>query len=251
MHPILTTLSWHGVTRPVGSYGALLALALLVGSALLLRAGARAGLEQGAVISALACAIGLGFVGAYACSVLVLWPQLGSHSEALARPGIVFYGGLAGGAAGLVLAARRFGLPVLVLLDCAVPALPVAHAIGRIGCWLGGCCYGAESQLPWAVRYPAESVTRHPWPLYECACLLLMAAVCGRGEPFARPPGRRAAPYLLCYALLRLPLELLRGDRVRGLLLHGGLSVSQLLSIGALLVSIAWLRHGTARHAHA
>jgi phosphatidylglycerol:prolipoprotein diacylglycerol transferase len=251
VHPILTTLSWHGVSRPIGSYGALLALALVVGSALLLRAAARARLEQGAVISALASAIGLGFVGAYACSVLVLWPQLGSHSEALTRPGIVFYGGLAGGAAGLALAARRLGLPVLRVLDCAVPALPVAHAIGRIGCWFGGCCYGLESKLPWAVRYPDESVTRHPWPLYESACLLLMAAVFSGHDRFSRPPGRRAALYLSGYALVRLPLEMLRGDRVRGLLLHDVLSVSQLLSIATLLVAIAWLRRGIARHTHA
>jgi phosphatidylglycerol:prolipoprotein diacylglycerol transferase len=247
MHPILTTLSWHGVSRPLGSYGAMLVLALLVGSGLLLRAAARAGLEQGAVISALACAIGAGFAGAYACSTLVLWPQLGSQLEALAHPGIVFYGGLAGGAAGLALSARGFGLAAAQLLECSVPALPVAHALGRIGCWLGGCCYGAESRLPWAMRYPGESVTRHPWPLYECAGLLLLAAVFWRRERFA---GRRAPLYLCAYALLRLPLEALRGDRVRGFVLPG-VSVSQLLSIVALLGALAWLRRGEARLAHA
>lgn len=248
MHPILTTLSWHGVNRPIGSYGAMLVLALLVGSGLLLRSAARAELEQGAVISALACAIGAGFAGAYACSVLVLWPQLGSRSEALAHPGIVFYGGLVGGAAGLALGARRFGLPVLGVLDASLPALPVAHAIGRIGCWLGGCCYGAEARLPWAMRYPGASVTRHPWPLYECAGLLLLAALFWNPERFV---GRRAPVYLACYALMRLPLEALRGDRVRGLLLHGFLSVSQLLSIVVLAIALVWLRRDGGRLAHA
>jgi prolipoprotein diacylglyceryltransferase len=98
------------------------------------------------------------------------------------------------------------------------------------------------------VRYPGEAVTRHPWPLYECAGLLLLAALFWNPERFA---GRRAPLYLACYALLRLPLEALRGDRVRGLMLHGWVSVSQLLSIVVLIGALAWLRHDGGSLAHA
>jgi hypothetical protein len=66
VHPLLTTLEWHGISRPIGSYGLMLAVALLVGAGLALRAGARAGLDVGALIASLAGAVGAGFVGAYA-----------------------------------------------------------------------------------------------------------------------------------------------------------------------------------------
>ncbi|MET0385043.1 MAG: prolipoprotein diacylglyceryl transferase family protein [Polyangiales bacterium] len=248
MHPLLTTLEWHGVVRPIGSYGALLALALLTGSALALRAGARAGWDLGALIAALAGAVAAGFVGAYLLSVAVLWPQLGSLAASLARPGIVFYGALIGGAAGLYGSARGFGLAPLATLDLMLPALPVGHAIGRIGCLLGGCCYGAPTELPWAIHYAsvvvgpgpqqlAERAGRHPWPLYEAGLLLLLAAVFWAPRRFAGWPGRRAACYVALYALGRMWLEPLRGDRVRGLLWGGGFSTSQLISL--LLLSAA------------
>ena len=233
MHPVLTTLQLGGISRPIGAYGLMLTAALLVGGWLFLRSGERSGLESGALISSAAGAVTGGFIGAFACSTLVLWVQLGSLAAATRGSGIVFYGGLIGGAAGLALCARRFGLPVLSSLDAALPALPVAHALGRIGCLLGGCCYGAESALPWAVHYPFEHVTRHPWPLYECAALLALAALFSSPRRFAGRAGRRAASYVLAYALVRCALEPLRGDSVRGLFsfFQTQVSTSQLLSL--------------------
>jgi phosphatidylglycerol:prolipoprotein diacylglycerol transferase len=244
VHPVLTIVEWHGIARPIGSYGVLLALALVCGSALTVRAAQQRGLDAGAVISALAAAIGAGCAGAYACSVLVLWPQLGSLSAAIAQPGIVFYGGLIAGGLAFALCARGFGLPVGETLDSALPALPVAHALGRVGCWFGGCCYGAVSDLPWAIAYPdghPAALPRHPWPLYEAAALLLLAAVFWPRARFASQPGRRAAAYVAGYALLRYALEPLRGDAERGVFLHGACSVSQALSLLLLAAALAFL----------
>jgi phosphatidylglycerol:prolipoprotein diacylglycerol transferase len=227
MHPKLTTLHFHGASAPIGTYGALLVLALGVGAWLVLRRGMRAELDEGALISSLALAVAGGFVGAFGFSVIVRWVQLGSLPAALAQPGIVFFGALLGGALALAGAARRFELPVLVTLDVMLPAVPVAHAIGRVGCFFGGCCFGAPSELPWAVHYPGEAIARHPWPLYEAALLCVLAVV------FARPlsmsvPGRRAVAYVMCYAALRMLLEPLRGDVVRGV--FWSISTSQLIA---------------------
>lgn len=236
MHPLLTTLEWRGVRVPIGSYGVLLVVALGVGSGLVLRDAARAREDVGAWIATLAGTVAVGFIGAYGLSTLTLWPQLGSLSEALARPGIVFYGGLAGGALGLCFWARMFGLPVLPALDRMIPGLPVGQALGRVGCFLGGCCHGAPSRLPWAV------LGSHPWPLYEAAGTLLLAAWCGAAQRFAGAPGHRARAYVLGYAGLRAALEPLRGDRVRGVYLHGWVSSAQLISLLLLLVlGGAWI----------
>jgi phosphatidylglycerol:prolipoprotein diacylglycerol transferase len=248
MHPVITVLHWHGVSRPLGGYGALMALAMLVGAVVTVRAAAKAELDVGAMISTLAAAVGIGLVGAYLTQVLVLWPQLGTLAAALARPGVVFYGGVVAGGLAFAGVARLLELPVARALDAALPGLPLAHAIGRIGCFLGGCCYGAPSQLPWTVTYghplaPASYplVARHPWPLYEAAGLLVLAVVFASPRRFALRPGRRAALYVAAYAVLRCALEPLRGDRVRGLVLHD-VSVSQLVSIALFAGALAILR---------
>ena len=239
MHPKLTTLHFHGGSWPIGSYGALLVLALAVGAWLALRRGMRAGLDEGALISSLALAVAGGFVGAFALSIVVRLVQLGSLRAALAQPGIVFFGALLGGALALALAARSFELPVLSTLDVMLPAVPVAHAIGRVGCFFGGCCFGAPSELPWAVHYPGQTIARHPWPLYEAALLCLLAVFFWRPlQPLAAMvPGRRAFTYVLCYACLRLLLEPLRGDVVRGV--FGRVSTSQLAAV-CVIVGSAW-----------
>jgi phosphatidylglycerol:prolipoprotein diacylglycerol transferase len=252
--PELFTLEWHGIARAIGSYGVMLSLALWVGSALALTRAKRLGLEQGALISSLGLALAAGFVGAFLCSIGVRWLQLGTLREALAAPGIVFYGALLGGALGLWAGARCFGLPRRVTFDAMVPALPIAHALGRIGCFLGGCCFGAPCDLPWALRYPGESVARHPWPLYEAAALCVLARLFWRPHAFGlRLPGQRALAYVLAYACVRLGLEPLRGDAVRGTFQIAGLIVSssQIISIvaiaGCALAAAARSRAATLR----
>jgi phosphatidylglycerol:prolipoprotein diacylglycerol transferase len=234
MYPLLTTLKWQGIERPIGSYGVLLAVALLVGAGLALRAAEREGADVGALIASLAGAVGCGFVGAYLWSVLTLRLQLGSFSEAFAHAGIVFYGGLAAGALGLCGWARLFGLSPLRTLDWMLPALPVAHAIGRIGCLLGGCCYGEHTELPWGVSYGPLGV-RHPWPLYEAAALLALAGVFWSPRRFARFPGSRALAYVSAYACVRCALEPWRGDSIRGIWLQGWVSSAQVVSLLWLL----------------
>jgi phosphatidylglycerol---prolipoprotein diacylglyceryl transferase len=249
MHPVVTVVEWHGIARPIGSYGVMLTLALLVGSGIAVRSAQRTGLDVGALIAALAGAVGAGFVGACLFSTLVLWPLVGSVSAALAQPGLVFYGGLAAGGVGLFRCAQLFGLPPAETLDAMVPALPVAHAIGRIGCFLGGCCYGAPTHLPWGVHHVAwpsatttiaADVARHPWPLYEALGLMGLAWLFGARRGFSGLPGQRAAGYVAAYACMRFVLEPLRGDPVRGVWCGGLLSSAQLISLVLLLAGGVW-----------
>jgi len=244
MHPVLTVLHWEGVTRPIGSYGALLVLALVLGSALTVRAAIRGGYDEGAIISALAGAIGLGFLGAYLAATLVTWLQTGS----LRGAAIMFYGGAAAGTLAYARLAAHFGVPAGSALDLALPGFPIAHALGRIGCLLGGCCYGAPSELPWAIVYThplaAAAVSdqpRHPWPLYEACCLLVLAAIFARPPRRALAPGTRAARYVLAYAAVRCSLEPLRGDALRGVFCGGLVSAGQLCALASALIALGFL----------
>jgi len=149
----------------------------------------------------------------------------------------VFYGGAIIGALGFALMARVHRLPLAAALDALLPALPIGHALGRIGCYLGGCCYGAAWSGPWAITYlsplaPAAhpSLPRHPWPLYEALVLIALAIVFER-KPREWRPGRASAWYVLVYAIARFALEPLRGDVIRGIDWAFMLSTSQLISI--------------------
>lgn len=248
MHPVLTVIEWGGAEQPIGSYGAFLALAALVGSGLVLRAALRAGLDAGAMIAAIGVGVGCAFVGAYLAHVGLTCLFGASLHTALTQPGLVFYGGAMLGILGLGFAARMLGLPVGHVLDLSVPALPIAHALGRIGCFLGGCCYGAPWDGPLSVLYThplapasASALRRHPWPLYESAALLVLALVLSLRPARCIGQGERFAGYVLAYAVLRVLLEPLRGDTVRGVFFSGLMSTSQLVSALLVVLVLAWL----------
>lgn len=246
---MLFALPVPGGTREIGSYGVLFALGLLVGGALFVRRAWRAHLDPGRVIAALAIGIGGALAGAWLLFAMIEAVRTGDPLAALTSGGRVFLGGLLGGTAAFVGAARALRLPLATLADSAAPALPLGHAIGRLGCFFGGCCYGAPWSGPLAVTYTDPSapgahpmVPRHPWPLYESAALLVIAVIVAL-IPSTRlsrsAPGARFALYAVLYGVLRILLEPLRGDAVRGVVL--GVSTSQF--VGALVAGcgLLWL----------
>jgi phosphatidylglycerol---prolipoprotein diacylglyceryl transferase len=226
------------VTLPLASYGVLLALALLTAAGFTLHACVRAQLDAGATIAALGCATLGGFAGATLLHAAVGGMRGLPLMAALSQPGLVFYGAALGAYAAFALAAARLGLSVGLALDLAAPVLPLGHALGRVGCFLAGCCFGAPHAGACAVTYthplaPAtgaspQLVARHPWPLYEAALLLVLALALRLLPVRSSAAGRRFASYVVAYAVMRFVLEPLRGDTLRGALY--GLSTSQLLA---------------------
>ncbi len=169
-------------------------------------------------------------------------------SIALCFGGSVFYGGLIGALAGLLVYARVRRWDALRLadgLDVFAVAVPLFHAAGRVGCFMAGCCYGIEWAGPGAVTFAdaavpfANGVARFPVQLVESAVeLLLFAAVAAL---FSRGAlrGRLVAVWALLYAPARFLLEFLRGDAYRGFL--GPLSTSQWISLAVVVAAAAFL----------
>jgi prolipoprotein diacylglyceryltransferase len=127
--------------------------------------------------------------------------------------------------------------------DALAVALPVGQAIGRIGCFLGGCCYGTPTTLPWGV-YSHDAV-RHPVVLYESALDLILAAVLFAVRKKPRVPGHLFRYYLVGYATIRVCVESLRGEPQRSL---GPFSFTQLFCLGAAVVLAVSLRRGREPH---
>jgi len=127
--------------------------------------------------------------------------------------GMVWYGGLLFAAFGIVLYAWRQRLSILTLADALAPSIALGLAIGRIGCFLNGCCYGRPTTLPWAVTSPHPPHEHiHPTQLYEtvagvvlCAALLLIDRVRPRR-------GLIAAWFCIGYGCWRFVNEGLRND---------------------------------------
>lgn len=170
----------------------------------------------------------------------------------LHRGGLMFYGGFAGAGLGLLAFARRNKEPLTGLIDLVVTALPFGHAMGRIGCFLNGCCHGRTGSTPVCVAFPQgsepwhqhvgehlisnlslHSLPVHPVQLYEAAINLLIFAILV--VLYRRPhrDGLITSVYLLLYPPARFALERFRADPRLAL---GPLSIGQCFSI--LLVGI-------------
>ncbi|TMK42109.1 MAG: prolipoprotein diacylglyceryl transferase [Actinobacteria bacterium] len=164
--------------------------------------------------------------------------------------GLVWYGGVIGGALAVAAWARWRGLFNLGLLDLAAPMLALGYAIGRIGCQVSGDGdYGIRSHLPWAMGYPHGTVPTppgvrvQPTPIYETLAMGLVAWALWRLRDRLRPGGVFAL-YLVLSGLERLLVEFIRRNKE----VLAGLTAPQLESVGLVVVgaaAIAWaLRAG-------
>jgi len=122
--------------------------------------------------------------------------------------GLSSMGGVAAVAAVALAASRGSSRTLADLADAVAPAGIAALGIGRIGCFLAGCCWGRPTALPWGVVFPELGPpARHPLQLYSAALDLALAGALGA---WRGPPGATAARAAVGLGVLRLLLESLR-----------------------------------------
>ena len=150
--------------------------------------------------------------------------------------GMVFYGGLIGGLIALVISDKvsQKYFRGEVMFDAVAVAIPLFHFFGRIGCFLGGCCFGVESHIGFTVHgntlYPAvNDVNRLPIQLIESGLNLILFFVLLVLYKKKKFPHRMLIVYFYIYPVIRFTDEFFRGDEIRGFLF--GLSTSQIISI--------------------
>jgi len=239
------------------TYGALLAIAFLVGLWVVARQARREGLDPVVITDLAVWALIGGLLGARILLVVVDWDHYRSNPRelwSLLRSGGVFYGGLIGGIAVGVWYVVRHKLSVWRVADVAAPAVVLGQAIGRLGCLAAGCCFGAATQVPWAVTFRDIQAARelhtpvdtplHPTQIYESMAAALVFAFLLWLAPRKRFHGQVAAAYVILYSIARFAIEFFRGDRARGFPFGGPLSTSQVISLVLLVlmaVLIPWL----------
>jgi phosphatidylglycerol:prolipoprotein diacylglycerol transferase len=243
MYPELFRI--HGFT--VSTFGLMLAVAFLVGTWITSVRMREEGLDPEKASTLLLYAMVGGVLGAklYFAVDVSLRTSRPFWDLFLSRDGITWYGGLIGGTLAVALGARLHGVDLGRLVACGANALPVAQALGRIGCFLVGDDYGRPSDVPWAMAFPrgAPPTTErvHPTQLYEVAWLLPVAGLLWwrrRRSPFL------FGEYLALNGLGRFFIEMLRVNPKVAL----GLTEPQFVGIGLIVIgSAGWIYYQ--RHA--
>ena len=233
MYPVLLRIGSFEVT----SFGAMVAVAALVGLWLFHRELQRSGLPLDGVDAGIV-GVGGGLMGAKLLWTLEHVGDAAVSELLFSRGGLSWYGGVIGGVgAGLAYIAFK-GWPIVPIVAAATPALAFGHLIGRIGCFLVGDDYGTPSTLPWAVAFPEglppTTVPVHPTQLYEAIGLGVLGWVLLRWRRSGVPDAIVLGRYLVAAGMLRFVIEFIRvNERV-----VFGLSIAHLISLAAIAVGI-------------
>lgn len=260
MFPVLFTIP--GTNFPVTSFGLMMFLCFLAGAWIGGKQLERYGLPADHIWDNLAwCAIA-GIAGAKIYYLALHWDALMADfwGQIFSRGGLVWYGGLIGGVIAFGVQTRNKKLPLATMYDAAAPAIALAYAVGRLGCFLVGDDYGRYTGGPYGIAFPkgtpistagylrslgdnvpasiadAAVVTVHPTQLYEIALALIILGILWKLAERPLRTGQLFAAFLFLYSIERFLIEFVRAKNDRFVL---GLSTSQLLSIFVFFAAIA------------
>jgi len=246
MHPELITIG--GFT--VASYGVMNMLGYLAAVWYLLKHRDRVGVDKDTVWNIVFVVILSAILGGklfYALFVArpTSWEEWREFFENF-RYGFVFFGGFVVAVTALAVYFRRKKLPLLKMGDYVIVALPLGHALGRVGCFLAGCCYGKPWNGPWAVTFTNPhslvdpnllGVPLHPTQLYEVFANLIIFTLLHFTTKRKHRDGTIVLLYAVLYSAARFIIEFFRGD-YRGNFYYG-LSPSQLTAVVIVIIAAA------------
>jgi phosphatidylglycerol---prolipoprotein diacylglyceryl transferase len=254
MRPILFQIG--GI--PVFSYGVLVATGVLLALWYGRRRAARVGVNPDKLWSLGIYGVLASLLGAKLWLIATAWEYYSANpreifSVAMFQSGGTFYGGVFGGIIGVILYAHFQKMPLLPVFDICCAAVPLGHAIGRLGCFMAGCCFGKPTDVAWGVTFTNPVAAQlagtplgihlHPTQLYEAALEFLnflFLVWLGNRQRFS---GQIAGTYMILYGFERGILEFFRGDPGRTMMFHDSISLMQIVSI--LLIaggSLLWWR---------
>lgn len=241
------------------TYGLLFALATIAAWFWFLRRGRALGIEEDKLFNLTFYTLLAGILGAKLTLVMLDWEYYLGNPQALwgtLRAAGVLMGGVLAGTLTFVVYGMRHDLPLRRLGDAIVAPVALAQAVGRLGCFSAGCCWGrAAGDGEWSVTF--TSVAAHdqtgvdlhvpliPVQLYQMtADLLLAGLLTWLWRRKLLPDGTVAWLFMLLYSVSRGLIEFWRGDSQRGMWFQDRISTSQMIAIFTGLFAIAMLLRG-------
>lgn len=247
------------VDLPIYGFGMMLVLAFIFSPWLAWWRARKEGLDGDVVLDMGFWVFVAGLVGARTFYCIEYWGRdIHSLLDAFQywKGGIVYYGGIVGGAIGFFVYRWFYPFPLRPYLDALAPSVALGTFFGRLGCFLNGCCYGDQCSLPWAVSFPAKSaawwhqfnaglITEgaraslpvHPTQIYSAIDALVLLILLSAYYPMRRRDGEVMGVLMLAYPITRFLIEYIRNDEGA---FYAGLTISQNISIGLFLAGLAY-----------
>ncbi len=241
MHPILV----HIGSLTLYTYGLLVSLAFVIATLWILRNAEKNGEKPDNYLQAIFWILVSGFAGARLMYV-VYFPKVYLHDPLrilLDRGGLVWYGGLTAAVITSLVFLKLKKISIPQFADKILPPAALGLAIGRIGCFLSGCCYGKPTHVPWAVQFPPGHETYpawvHPTQLYETGGLILLVFFMMWLSRHTKTPGGVMSAFFIGYGIIRFIIEMFRGDVVYWV--GNVLTASQVFSLIGIIGGVAFL----------
>jgi phosphatidylglycerol---prolipoprotein diacylglyceryl transferase len=243
------------------TYGFLVALGVLCGLWISVRNAEKQGINPDDAWNFGILVVLCGIVGAKILYIINDWSIYAANPREIfslgtLQAGGVFSGGLIGAFAAAAWYIHRHRMPALGTCDAFAPGLAFGHAIGRVGCFAAGCCYGKPTAHFWGVTFTnplAASLVGtplnqalEPTQLFESAVELTIFFILMWLLKRRKFEGQVFGTYLMLYGVARYLLEFLRDDPGRGSVFGGFMTGTQLISLCLVLAGgfIWWLRPG-------
>lgn len=220
---------------PIPSYSFFMLLAIVVACFVYWKEAKKTKSNNQNTFYLLISALIAGAIGAKIPIVLLYWKQIfsGLGFEILVS-GRSIMGGLIGGTIGVLYMKHRLKIKVR-RGNIFAPAVALGMAIGRIGCFLRGCCFGKETWLPWAVDF-GNGILRHPTQLYESLFMFCMFFYLNWKKKQNPKPGELFDKLIAGYFIFRFFIEFIRVEKI----IFFGLTFFQILC----LLGLIWIyRH--------
>jgi len=226
----------------IKSYGLMIAIGIIVAATLFINKGKKKGFNEDPLLNLIIFAIIGGMLGGKGLFIITEFKNIIKDPSILLNfgYGFVIYGAIGGGVLAMYLYCKKKKWNILEMLDMTVPGLAIAQGFGRIGCFLAGCCYGAETTLPIGVKFPKgslapEGIDLHPTQIYSSIFDFLLGFFLLYYSRKEKQTGKVMGMYLIIYSIGRFLVEFLRDDP-RGSV--GILSTSQFIAIFTLALGI-------------
>lgn len=217
----MSRIAFEIAGHPIYWYGVMFAVGALAG---LWTGGRRArltSLKPELFLNSIPWVLAGTLIGARALFVVTYWDEYFAQAPwteifAFRNGGLVYFGGLICGIGMTLLYVFKNKIRPWLFFDIAAPSLAIAHACGRVGCFINGCCYGHATSLGIGVCYPeyheTHGVAVHPVQLYEAGLVLLLYGALEYLFRHHKVEGEVTAYYLIGYGVIRFCTEFFRGD---------------------------------------
>jgi len=252
MHPDLFSIG----PLTLHTYGLLIAIGFVTGLMIAIRTGKRHGIDSQRIMDISFLLIISGIIGSRIAYVLMnisyyMTDPLGVFK--LWEGGLVFSGGLIAAIIVIYFYFKRHKFNMLQMGDIFAPSIAIGQAIGRLGCFMAGCCYGKPTSEPWSVIFTNPksiaplNIPLHPTQLYDFlsnSLIFIIVMILSARKKFN---GQVFVWFLIMHSVARLLIERFRGDD-RGLFPGTGWTMTQFMAILILLSSLSALFYLKSKH---